>query len=69
MIPCSVCSRSVEKFIKSLYDDRFGKYYTIKSIDWENRDVIIFIENNRNIDEYRVDMNNEVLYFACSEKV
>lgn len=69
MIPCSVCSRSVEKFIKSLYDDRLGKHYTIKSIDWENRDVVIFIENNGNIYEYRVDMNNEVLYFACSEKV
>lgn len=69
MIPCSVCSRSVEKFIKSLYNDRLGKHYTIKSIDWENRDVVIFIENNGNIDEYRVDMNSEVLYFACSEKV
>lgn len=65
LIPCSVCSEKVAKYIKFLFNDRHNKFYTIDKIDWENRKVNVFVENNGYIDMYQYDLDDEVIYFAC----
>lgn len=72
LIPCSVCSEKVAKYIKFLFNDQHNKFYTIDKIDWENRkvnvfveNINVFVENNGYIDMYQYDLDDEVIYFAC----